>query len=179
MRNYHVISDTHFFHANSLVWEHEGVKVRGDTFTSVEEMNETMVDNWNKVVKDGDYVYHLGDVQMGGTWKEFGALWGRLKGKKRLMVGNHDEVKKLASGGYFSKIEYWKYFHEFGLLLSHMPVHPMAFEPSNRFAKLGFIPTNVHGHLHDVPSPEGKYKNVSVEMIDYTPVNLEELKVSC
>lgn len=33
------------------------------------------------------------------------------------------------------------------------------------------------GHIHQNPSPEGPYRNVSVEAIDYTPVNIEELRV--
>lgn len=35
---------------------------------------------------------------------------------------------------------------------------------------------NVHGHIHSNPSPEGPYKCVCVEQINYTPVNIEELK---
>jgi len=135
-----------------------------------------MVDNWNSVVKPGDYVYHCGDVVMQSTKEEFQSLWGKLLGKKRLLLGNHDDVKYLAAGGFFSKIQYWKYFHEFGILLSHMPVHPRSFEPASRFDKLGFVPLNVHGHLHSVPSPEGPYRNVSVEMTDYTPLNLEQIR---
>jgi hypothetical protein len=33
------------------------------------------------------------------------------------------------------------------------------------------------GHIHQNPSPEGPYRNVCVEQINYTPVNIEELRV--
>jgi calcineurin-like phosphoesterase family protein len=176
MRNYWVTSDTHFFHANSLGWEHDGVKVRGSRFATVEEMNETMVENWNSVVKPGDYIYHCGDVAMQTQLPALQALWNRLEGSKRLLVGNHDDIKMLAKGNFFKKISYWKYFNEFGCLLTHMPVHQKSFEPAKRFDRLGFTPLNVHGHLHNVPSPEGPYRNVSVEMTDYTPLNLEQIR---
>ena len=31
-------------------------------FSSIEEMNESLLDNWNKVVKPNDTVYHLGNL---------------------------------------------------------------------------------------------------------------------
>jgi calcineurin-like phosphoesterase family protein len=177
VRDYWVTSDTHFFHSNSLEWEHGGVKQRPG-FKNIEELNELIVENWNRVVKPGDYVYHLGDVVF---WRDhgqeaFNKLWGRLVGKKRLIVGNHDDVNALVRGGYFSKVRLWKYFHEFGLIMTHTPLHPCAFEPAKRFANLGYTPLNVHGHLHTIPSPEGPYRNVCVEVTNYTPVNLEEIR---
>ena len=89
-RDIWVISDTHFNHENILKFtDNEGKLVRD--FTSLEEMNETMVDKWNSVVKPGDKVYHLGDVFFGEqAW--FKKMWPRLKGAKRLIVGNHDDI---------------------------------------------------------------------------------------
>ena len=49
-----------------------------------------MIENWNSVVKKGDYVYHLGDVFFGSK-ETFPALWNRLNGSKRLIIGNHDD----------------------------------------------------------------------------------------
>jgi calcineurin-like phosphoesterase family protein len=34
---------------------------------------------------------------------------------------------------------------------------------------------NVHGHIHGNPTPIGRYINVSVEAINYTPIALEEI----
>ena len=61
MSNIFLISDTHFFDHEMLTYHTaDGRKVR--EFTSVDEMNEHMVDCWNSVVGVSDTVYHLGDV---------------------------------------------------------------------------------------------------------------------
>ena len=61
MNNVWLVSDTHFGHANACVFRNsDGTKMR--PWDDVNEMDEVMVDNWNRVVKPGDRVYHLGDV---------------------------------------------------------------------------------------------------------------------
>jgi len=37
--------------------------------------------------------------------------------------------------------------------------------------------TNVHGHIHQNPSPTEFHRCVCVEQINYTPINIEELRV--
>lgn len=34
-----------------------------------------------------------------------------------------------------------------------------------------------NGHIHQNSSPEGPYRNMSVEVINYTPVHIEDLRV--
>lgn len=141
-------------------------------FADVQHMNEYMIEKWNSVVKQGDVVYHLGDVVMGDkNWMH--KNFNRLNGSKQLIVGNHDDIKFLASGGWFKKIHFWRKFHELGMLMSHVPIHTTMSStgsPSNP----QFL-VNVHGHIHQNPSPPGLYINVSVEAIDYTPVHIETL----
>jgi len=169
MRDIWVISDTHFGHTNILGFtDDNGTLVRD--FSSVEEMDETMVDNWNSVVKQGDKVYHLGDVLFGSK-DNFKKLWPRLNGSKRLVVGNHDDIKFLSSGGFFQKVTMWRVFTEFGLLLTHTPQHQSALTGRRN----GLL--NIHGHIHANKSPEGAYRCVCVEQTNYTPVNIEELRV--
>lgn len=184
MRDIFVTSDSHFRHANILkfVDTATGKLVRGDRFSDVDEMDEHMIERWNSVVKQGDIVYHLGDVVMGDQdW--FKKNWPRLKGRKRLIVGNHDDIKFLASGGFFQKVQLWRMFTEFGLLLSHVPLHINSlyrYASKDELAPIYMEPElmlNVHGHIHQNPSPEGPYKCVCVEQTDYTPVNIEELRI--
>ena len=146
-------------------------KFKTRPFSTTEEMDEALVDNWNSVVKPGDKVYHLGDVTFGSKENYIKNIHNRLHGKKRLIVGNHDDVKFLAP--YFEKVMLWRMFPDWGLLMTHVPVHPSTLG-ENRFTGKQMI--NVHGHIHSNPSPEGPYKCVCVEQINYTPMNIEELK---
>jgi len=166
-----VISDTHFNHAPILEFkDYIGKPVRG--FDSVEQMNECMMDNWTSVVKPKDTVIHCGDVLFGMDKADWMAKhFDKLPGKKRLVVGNHDNLKILAP--FFKDMQLWIDMSDKGLLFSHTPQHPTTLLESHRFGSGPML--NVHGHIHTNPSPEGPYKCVCVEQTNYTPVNIEEL----
>jgi len=165
-----VISDTHFFHNNIIQY-------CGRPFGSAGRMNEFMVNQWNSVVKPEDKVYHLGDVYMGGERREVSQLLRALNGHKRLILGNHDNGKDQLLQDNFQKISMWRMFPEFGLLLTHVPVHRSSLHKTGRNDQPDFELVNVHGHIHNRNSPEGPYRNVSVEQINYTPINIEELRI--
>ena len=162
-----LISDTHFNHAGILTFkDYTGNPVR--PFDSVDEMNQCMLDNWNDTVKDGDTVIHCGDVLFGMDkveWME--ANFAKLPGKKKLVLGNHDNVKQLTP--FFKEILLWKSVSD--VVCSHTPLHLQTLN-EGRWEE-GVI--NVHGHVHTNPSPEGPYKCVCVEQIGYKPIHLEEL----
>lgn len=165
MRNIFIVSDTHFGHANMLKFVDEHGK-HFRIFDDVEEMNEVMVQNWNSVVTDQDIVYHLGDVYFGDGAK----VLPRLRGSKRLILGNHDEGKDPILQKHFQKILMWRMFPEFDALLTHVPVHPSMIE--HPMAKVKF---NLHGHIHQNLSPAPNYVNCCVEMQNYTPKHIEDL----
>jgi calcineurin-like phosphoesterase family protein len=160
-----IVSDTHFGHANILKFKDKDDNLIRPNFSSVEEMDEHMIDSWNSVVKDGDIVYHLGDVYFG----DLGQCLNRCRGRKRLILGNHDDGKDPELQRSFGKIMMWRMFPEFGLVLTHVPVHESS---------LGIkAHKNVHGHLHQNLINDPRYINVSVECINYTPINIETLRV--
>jgi calcineurin-like phosphoesterase family protein len=173
--NIWVISDTHFGQENILKFrDSDGNLIRGSRFSSAAQMNECMLDNWNSVVKPGDRVYHLGDVMMMPK-DDFAKLWPKFNGSKRLIVGNHDDIPWLASGGFFKKVQMWRMMPEFGLLLTHVPIHESGLRrgaPDDETAPMLF---NVMGHIHHNPAPKGPYRCVCVEQTNYTPVNIEVL----
>lgn len=170
MANIWITSDSHFFHNNII-------KYCNRPFSDVNEMNETLIANWNSVVKPQDKVYHLGDLYMGGTRREVESLLYRLNGHKRLILGNHDNGKDQILQKHFDKIDMWRMFPDFGLLLTHVPVHRSSLYKTGRRDQPDFELTNIHGHIHQNASPEGPYRCVCVEQTDYTPVNIEELRV--
>jgi calcineurin-like phosphoesterase family protein len=134
---------------------------RGQRFSSVTQMNDTMIRNWNSVVDHGDKVYHLGDVIFGER-KDTPYILSQLNGRKRLILGNHDDGKNPYLHRFFEKIMVSRVFKDNGMLLTHIPVHPDSLH-ENKY------PVCVHGHIHDLVIPDKRYKNVSVEQIDYTP----------
>lgn len=161
-----VISDTHFGHKNSCKFlRPNGEKQR--PWDDAEEMDEDMIRLWNSIVGKKDKVYHLGDVAIN---KKDLLTMDRLNGKKVLVLGNHD---------IFDAKEYMKYFVDIKgyivydrLIFSHIPIHQ---DSKGRF--LG----NIHGHTHcNRMLKDGIvdywYQNMCVEVIDYTPMPIDDLK---
>lgn len=159
------ISDTHFFHENILKFTNkDGKRIRAK-FSSIEEMHETIINNWNAAVRPNDHIYHLGDV----TFKydgPFNLLMSRLNGHKRLVIGNHDKLKNKSLLKWFDKVMLWRGFKEHNFTCSHIPL---------RLDTLRDGQFNVHGHTHERSLADPHYINVSVECTDYCPVHLDSL----
>lgn len=82
-------SDTHFNHANII-------RFCNRPFHNVEQMNEALISNWNRMVAPTDTVFHLGDFCLGGA-AEWTNVLDRLNGKIYLIMGNHD-LKNIRQG---------------------------------------------------------------------------------
>ena len=167
------ISDQHYGHENILKFKClNGIDLIRPEFSSVEEMDETMIQNHNKAVSPEDKVYFLGDVAMNG--KVFNQVMPKLNGKKTLILGNHDKLRMDEYYKYFDNIYSSRYMGEITpkLVLCHYPLHIDVNHPKS------FI--NVHGHIHEkiirrLGVPDPRYFNVSVERINYTPIELDEM----
>lgn len=165
-----VCSDHHFGHKNILNFKRkDGSPLR--SFKDVDEMNRTMVDRHNEVVKPEDHVYFLGDVAI----TKWSLDWvSKMNGHKRLVRGNHDIFKtKLYWQVGFDEIYGVRVFPKHGLIFSHIPLHPSS------ISERGW--TNVHGHTHynviidqNTGLPDTRYKCVCVEQTDYYPILLME-----
>lgn len=153
------ISDTHFGHKNILEYEK-----KARPFNTIEEMNEKIIENWNKTIRPQDIIYHLGDFAFG---KHNVTIAKRLNGKKRLVMGNHDTYPSALYLEYFEKL-YGCVFWE-RCVLSHMPIH---YNGLGARWKL-----NIHGHLHskNIKNIEGQidlnFYNVSCEQNNLTPIH--------
>ena len=164
MSNLFFISDTHFGHKNILTFRGEDGNLIRPGFDSIEEMNETIIERWNKTVGDQDKVIHCGDVAFG---RDALKLCHRLKGIKHLVMGNHDGQCIAEYAKIFNKIFGVKYIGKDEAICTHVPIH------DNSLRRFGL---NIHGHLHEKKLITGKHFNVSVEQINYIPISLEEIK---
>lgn len=168
-------SDTHFYHLNVI-------KYCNRPYTSVEQMNEELVQNWNSVVNDSDTVYHLGDVSIEPKDKKtlkqrkslLVELLSSLRGKKVLVAGNHDELygptyKKLFHKVYpYLEIKPSKGVPHF--VLFHYPIEGWAGRNSGS--------VHLHGHSHGNCKKSKNRYDVGVDCNNYVPLSLESLLVN-
>lgn len=153
------ISDTHFNHLNII-------KYCDRPFKSVEEMNHTLVHNWNSVVSDEDTVYFLGDFSL-GNYEKFVNFTKILKGHKHFIFGNHDHVSKskiLLAGFESAQYKLVLKYKDKNFVLMH---HPEEVENGE---------ICIYGHVHNKPVElQSKSFCVCVECINYTPIEIEEI----
>jgi calcineurin-like phosphoesterase family protein len=168
MPNVFLISDTHFGHHNMYNFTlHDGTRVRHE-FENVTEGDLAMIQNWNKVVGKKDKVYHLGDVFINRKAK---FILNELNGDKVLIKGNHDIFKLNDYTEFFRDIRAYHVLDK--MIISHVPIHRES---------LGKFVGNVHGHLHrgvvldNEKNPDSMYQSVCVEHINYTPIELSEVR---
>ena len=160
-----LVSDTHFGHAGVCRFlRNDGTKLR--PWDSPEEMDEYMVEAWNKKVRPNDKVYHLGDVVINRRALKILAL---LNGDKVLIRGNHDIFRDTEYRHYFREIRAYHVMN--GMILSHIPIHSDS---------LGRFGTNIHGHLHsNRVMKDGvvdtRYHCVCVEQTDFAPILFEDV----
>lgn len=89
MSNTFVTSDVHFGHNNII-------KYCNRPFQNSDEMDITIINNWNKIVNPDDEVYILGDfalIKAENDKLKFNRLCfltNSLNGNKHLLFGNHD-----------------------------------------------------------------------------------------
>ena len=86
--NTFITSDTHFCHNKDFLYTPRG-------YSSIEEHNEGIIQNWNSVVNKEDYVYHLGDIILTDIDAGIECV-KRLNGHIFLYRGNHDTDNKIA-----------------------------------------------------------------------------------
>lgn len=136
-------SDLHFSHQNILKYCSES-----RPFSSVEEMNAKIIENWNNKVPADGVTYILGDVMMGGVTKMLENIEyiKALNGIKHLVVGNHDKmflkypefVNCFETVQDLVELEYKGNF----LVLFHYPIQKWNAKHNGSY--------HFHGHLHSV-----------------------------
>lgn len=164
----YLIADPHFNHKNII-------KYCNRPFSSVDEMNQVLIKNWNNTVKKEDRIFVLGDFCLSGKDKII-EIGKQLNGRKTLILGNHDSasIKTYYEAG-FEMVSKYPIFLE-GFLLSHEPI------PDCRFI-------NIHGHIHNksieeidylyldkMPELKELYYNVGVDINNFRPVSFKDIR---
>lgn len=184
--NIYFTSDTHYSHKNICRgvsdWEENEGNQRTRNFKTLEEMNDTLVNNINSLVKENDTLWHLGDWSFGG-YEQIKIFRDRLNCKNiNLVFGNHDQHIEPINSPFrnlFSSVQYVK---NFSLKLGT--------EKTGKFGKQGFFLShyghrvwdkshhgNIHlfGHSHGTLPMHGKSMDVGVDTNNFYPYHLDEI----
>lgn len=173
MAQTHFVSDAHYFHKNVI-------KYSNRPFVSVEDMNQQMIERWNKQVKPDDTVYHLGDFAFAKI-EQIEFILSQLNGTKHFINGNHDkEIKKnrsrLIDSGLVTSIKDYEeiYVNNQFIVLFHYGCR--VWNKSHHGSWL------CYGHSHSSLPPFGKSVDVGVDSTwitgkaEYRPFSFYEIK---
>jgi calcineurin-like phosphoesterase family protein len=81
-------SDQHWMHTNIIKYSQRPFEY---STNGCEQMDEQMIDNWNKVIPADGLVYHVGDIFLGDR-KRARYIRSRLNGQIFLIKGNHEKT---------------------------------------------------------------------------------------
>lgn len=153
-------ADTHFGHAAARAFYRR-------PFATLAETDAAMVARWNAAVAPGDDIWHLGDFAV--RHPAPGALLEGLHGRKHLVTGNNDPAAIAALPGWASVAPYMELEIDGArLVLCHY-----AFRTWRDMSR-GAL--NLHGHSHGRLRPQARQFDVGVDVWDFRPVTLAELK---
>lgn len=170
-------ADLHLGHENIL-------EMAERPFPCIEEMDETLIANWNERVKGNDTVYIAGDLIFKSKTNNPEQYLSRLKGKKILLLGNHDHgwKTKVDMGRYFKEVLNLKEVDIEGHMttICHYPMIEWRSCRKENSKRLGFL---IHGHIHkNTEKPEymqlfrlPNALNAGVDINGFRPVTFEEL----
>lgn len=173
MAKIYYTGDLHFGHFNAIKYDCR-------PWPDVETMAEGLIERWNARVQDDDLVYVLGDVCFRSKYPAWHYL-ERMRGRKVLIVGNHD-AELLAderSRRYFDEIQYYLKIKdsEKQIVLCH---YPMAeWNGMNRgwrhvFAHIHAQTNSTYSIMRNLP----KALNAGCMINNFAPATLDELVVN-
>ena len=163
------IADTHFGHESVI-------RFCDRPFACAKEMDEEMIRRWNDRVRGNDTVYIIGDMFLHCSCAE--DILKRLKGKKRLIIGNHDAswLRTLDAERYFLSVDHYLEINDAqrSLTLCHYPLLTW------KHAMRSYM---IHGHIHNDTSLDfwpliaarDRVLNAGADLHAFMPVTFEEL----
>jgi len=144
------------------------IKYCSRPFTTIEEMNQNLITNWNSLVQPEDLVYHLGDFCLRTSKELTAGHWeSRLNGKIVHILGNHDYNNKVR-GLQQAVIRFSKQ----KALLVHYP--PTMIEEIPDFCNI-VLCGHIHHHWKTKYLKDKLLINVGVDVWDYKPVSIDQI----
>lgn len=159
----YIISDTHFNHENII-------DLCNRPFDSVEEMDDTLKENWNTTVDPSDTVLFLGDLLIGSKSKQRNLL-SELNGEIVFVKGNHDDLTMQSNAGLiYEGLEFS--IKGIAFYANHYPLPELQHSPKRI----------LHGHTHNNNLSDHPFYNhhtgafnFSAELVGYTPVSIDDV----
>lgn len=159
-------SDLHLGHKNIL-------KLSDRPFGEIEHHDDTIINNYNKMVANDDICYILGDICFNQSYENYKRIFSRLNGKKHIIIGNHDNKQNLIrcqKDGLICNIKETQVIQigKDRVFLAHFPHREWN----------GFYHGVYHayGHCHCNVDDYKQSTDVGVDCWEYAPVSWEELK---
>ena len=173
MKSFLPVIFTFVSHNKEFLYEPRG-------FTSIEEMNEAIVERWNEVVGVEDEVWNLGDFALVNAGAAVPYIQ-RLNGRIKWVAGNHDQPMKIVTiTSSCSNVEFVGYaavikVRKFNFYLSHYPTLTGNMDDNKKPWQRVW---NLHGHTHSQEKWDATVPlayNVCMDAHNCYPVNIEEI----
>ena len=163
-------ADTHYGHENVIRYENRPFQAAG-------EMDEALVENWNRRVSPEDEIYILGDFTLKGS-EAANTLLERLQGHKHLIRGNHDGYVDRAS----FRREHFLWIKDYYELQYRGRWFILCHYPLLSWNGMGRGAFQLHGHQHNGPHYNEDNRKLGIARLDVgldaqtmAPVSIEEL----
>lgn len=173
-------SDTHFGHSKIIDYCKR-------PFSSIEEHDKTLIQNWNNTVGQDDTVFHLGDFAYGNS-QFIANIIKQLNGNIILIKGNHD-LRNMNPTLYniFSDVVYQAriLIDKQTVYLNHFPF--LCFDHGDINLYKDNYSIQLFGHVHSGPLTSSEDINrlnilfptqydVGVDNNNYTPISWADVK---
>ena len=135
-------------------------------------MNETLIKNFNSLIKPSDTIYILGDFAMKGTYENLAFLMNRLNGSKHYIIGNHCKEKhyiQMESDGIIESIN-----QATGISINGQYIW-ISHYAHRVWDKSHHGSWHLYGHSHGSLPPIGLSWDVGVDNNNYFPVSFDQL----
>ena len=149
-------SDTHFNHSSII-------RHCNRPFANIEQMNEALIENWNRVVGKNDKVFHLGDFSFGGT-AQWNKILDQLNGKIYLIIEVAFQM--------YLEIEKQE------IVLNHHPFLCYGGSYNNVWQLFGHVHTRENNTGLDAPRLSvlfSRQYDVGVDANNFTPISFKQV----